>query len=101
MVGYSGSRLDPSISKVCHIKMQAIITYHLISKIWGEFYSDHLEYELPQDERDKSEPITFRQYLANMTAKIVKHSRDQLFHAISRDNNPTTVYFMYFPHEKV
>ena len=36
-----------------------------------------------------------------MTAKIVEYARDQLFHAISRDNDPTTVHFMYFPRHKV
>ena len=81
--------------------MQALITYHLISKIREVFYSDHLEYDLPQDEVDESAPTTFQQYLANMTAKTVKYSRDQLFYAISRDNDPTTVQFMYFPHRKL
>ena len=42
----------------------------MISKrLGGGGYSDHLEYDLPQDEGDESERITFRQYLANMTAK--------------------------------
>ena len=36
-----------------------------------------------------------------MTAKSGKYAGDQLFHAISRDNNPTTVQFMYSPHNKV
>ena len=30
-----------------------------------------------------------------------KYSGDQLFRAISRDNNTTTLYFIYFPHHKV
>ena len=46
--------------------MQAPIKEHLISKIWGGVYSDHLEYELPQDEGDESDPITFKQYLGNI-----------------------------------
>ena len=66
-----------------------------------EIYSDHLEYELPQDEGHESEPITLQQYLANMTAKTEKYSGDKLFHAISRDNNPATVQFMYFSRNKV
>ena len=69
MILPSGLRLDPSIFKVCHVKMQALITDHLLSKIWGEIYSDHLEYDLPQDKGDESNPITFRKYLANMTEK--------------------------------
>ena len=36
-----------------------------------------------------------------MTAKSGKYAGDQLFHAISRDNNPTTVHFMYLPYNKV
>ena len=36
-----------------------------------------------------------------MTAKTEKYARDQLFRAISRDNKPTTVHLMYFPHNKV
>ena len=36
-----------------------------------------------------------------MTAKTGKYAGDQLFHAISRDNDPTAVHFMYFPHHKV
>ena len=67
----------------------------------GEIYSNHLEYELSQDEEDKSDLITFQKYLANMTAKTEKYTRDQLFHAISCDNNPTTVHFMYFRNHKV
>ena len=67
MVGSSGSRLEPSISQVRHVKIQALITDHLLSKIWGEIYSDHLEYDLPQDKGDESETITFPQYLANIT----------------------------------
>ena len=50
IVGYYVSRLDPSISKFRHVKMQALITDHLISKHWGGVYSHHLEYDLPQDE---------------------------------------------------
>ena len=49
MVGSSCSKLDPSILQVRLVKIQALITYHLISKIWQEIYSDHLEYDLPQD----------------------------------------------------
>ena len=30
-----------------------------------------------------------------------KYVGDQLFHAISRDNDPTTVHFMYFPNHNV
>ena len=43
----------------------------------------------------------FWQYLANMSTKMGKCAGDQLFHAISCDNNPTTVHFMNFPHHKV
>ena len=57
-----------------------------------EIYSDHLEYELPQDEGHESKPITLQQYLANMTAKTGKYAGDQLFHATTRDNNSTTVH---------
>ena len=101
VVGSSGSIIDPSILKVRHVKTKALITYHLISKIWGEIYLDHIEYYLPQDKGDKSDPIIFRKYLANMTAKAEKYARYQLFHAISREKNPTRVHFMYFPHHKV
>ena len=48
----------------------------------GGVYSDSIEYDLPQDEGYKSNPITFLQYLANMTVKTGKYSGDQLFHAI-------------------
>ena len=101
IVGTSVLRLDPYTLKFCHAKMKAIIKDHLISKIWGEIYPDHIEYELPQDEGDESYPITLRRYLANMTTKTVKYDRDQLLHAISHDNNPTTVNFIYFTHHKV
>ena len=30
-----------------------------------------------------------------------KYVGDQIFHAISRDNNPITIHFIYFPHHKV
>ena len=74
----------------------------MISKrLGGGGYSNHLEYDLPQDEGDESERITFRQYLANMTAKTGKYARDKLFHTIYHDNEPTTVRFIYFPHHKV
>ena len=36
-----------------------------------------------------------------MTAKTGKYSVDPLFHAIYHDNDPTTVYFMNFTHNKV
>ena len=36
-----------------------------------------------------------------MTAKTVEYAGDQLFHAISCDKDPSTVYSMYFPHHKV
>ena len=36
-----------------------------------------------------------------MTAKTGRYYGDQLFHPISCDNDPTKVYFMYFPHHKV
>ena len=74
MVVYSGSRLYPSISQVRHVKMEELIKDHLISKRWGEICSYNIEYDLPQDVGDKSEPITFRQYLANMTAKTGKYA---------------------------
>ena len=81
--------------------MQALITDHLTPKRWGGVYSDHLEYDLPQEEVDESDPIMLQQYLANMTAKTVKYARDQLFHEIPRVNNPTTVHVMHFNHHKV
>ena len=36
-----------------------------------------------------------------MTAKTGKYAGEQLFHAISRDNDPTTVQLMYFPHHNI
>ena len=101
MVGYSSSILDPSILQVPHVKIQALITDNLISKRWGGIYSDHLEYDLPQVEVDEYDPITFRKYLANITAKTGKYALDQLFHAVSHDNDPTTLQFTYFPHHKI
>ena len=59
MLGSSGSRIDPLISQVSHIKMQVLITDHLILKRWGKIYSDNLEYDLLQDEGYESNPITF------------------------------------------
>ena len=59
MVGSSGSRPDTSILQVRRFKMQALITDHLISKRWGEIYSDHLKYEHPQDKGDESNHIKF------------------------------------------
>ena len=47
--------------------MQALITDHLISKSWGLIYSDRLDYDIPWDKGDESDPIKFWQYLANMT----------------------------------
>ena len=95
--------LDPSTSQVIHIKMKSLIIDHLISKLLGGGGRDsyHLKYYLPQDKGDESNPITFLQYLANITEKMVKHVRYQLIHAISRDNDATTVHFIYFPHHKV
>ena len=61
MVGSSGSIIEPSISQVCNVKIQAMITDHLIPKIWEEIYSEHLEYDLPQDEGNESDPIAFLQ----------------------------------------
>ena len=81
--------------------MQALIIDNLISKIWGGVYSEHLKYYLPQDEVDESEPITFRKYVSNVTAKTGKYAGDPLFHAIPRDKNSTTVNFMYFPHHRL
>ena len=78
MLVSSWSRLDPSIFQVSHVKIQALITDHQISKIWGGVYSDHLEYDLPQDKVDESDPITFKQYLAYNTVKTGKHFGDQL-----------------------
>ena len=101
MVGPSVSRLEPSVSHVRHVKMQALIIDHLISKRCGGIYSGHIEYDLPQDEGYESRPITFRQYLENMTSKTGKYAGDKLFHAISRDNNPTTVHFIYLPNHKI
>ena len=81
--------------------MQELIKDHPIYKIWGGGYLEYLEYDLPQDEGYEFDPITFQQNLANMTAKTVKYAGDQLFHALSRDNNHTTVNVIYFPHQKV
>ena len=61
MLGSYSARLYPYILQVHHVKIQALVTYLLISKKWGKFYSDHLEYDLPQDKGDESDPITFRQ----------------------------------------
>ena len=36
-----------------------------------------------------------------MTAKTGKYAGDQLLHAIYRENDPTTLHFIYFPHHKV
>ena len=36
-----------------------------------------------------------------MNATTGKYAGDQLFHAISHENDPTTVQFMYLPHHKV
>ena len=36
-----------------------------------------------------------------MISKTGKYAGYQLFHAISCYNDPTTVHFMYFPHNKV
>ena len=44
---------------------------------------------------------TLGQYLDNMTSKTGKYAWDQLLRAISRDKNPTTVHFIYFPHNKI
>ena len=101
MVVSSGLRLDPSISQVRHFKVQALIKDHRISKRWGGVYSDHLEYDLPQDKGDESESITFRKYLANITAKTGKYYGNQLFCAISCNKNHTTVKFIYFPRHKL
>ena len=101
MVGSSSSRLDVSISQIFHVKMQTLISNHLISKCWVGIYSDRFEDSLPQDVGDESDPITPRKYLASMTAKMGKYARYQLFHAISRDKNPTTVNVMYLTHNKV
>ena len=72
-----------------------------IQNMGGGGYSDNLENDLPQNEGDESEPIIFQRYVSNMTAKTGKYARDQLFHAIYCDNNPTIVHFMYLPHHKV
>ena len=36
-----------------------------------------------------------------MTAKIGKYAGDKLSYAISHDNDPTTVHFIYFSHHKL
>ena len=95
MVGSYGSKLDPSIYKGHHVKVQALITNHLISKRWREIYSDYLAYNLPQDKGDKSDPILLQKYLTNMTAKMGKYAGDRSFHAILCDNSPTTMHFMF------
>ena len=101
MVGSSGSILHPSISQFIHVKTKALITNHLIFKHWEEVYSYHLEYDIPQCEGDEYDPIVFRQYLANITANMSKYARDQLSHAIYRNNDPTTVHFMLFTHHNL
>ena len=73
----------------------------MISKQWGEIYSDHLEYDLPQDKGDKSNPITLQQYLAKTTEKTGKCAGDKLLHTIFCDNDPINVNLMYFTHYKV
>ena len=82
---------------------QNLCTNHRSTDIkkWGKFYSNHLEYDIPQDEGYQYDPITFRPYLANLTSKTGKYDGDQLFRAISCDKYPTTVNFMYFPHHEV
>ena len=62
----------------------------------GGVYSDHIEYDFPQYDGDKSDPISLQRYLANMTENIENYARYQIFHAISGDSNPTTVHFMFF-----
>ena len=96
MVGSSSSRLHHFISEVYHVEIQALITDHLISKLLEGILSYHIGYDIPQLDGDESDPIGFQKYLANMTAKIIKYDIDQLFPAIYRDNNPTTVHFMFF-----
>ena len=41
--------------------MKALITEHMISKRWGEIYSDNIEYDLPQENGDEYDSITFQQ----------------------------------------
>ena len=65
MVGSSGSRHATYILQVHHAQIQALTKDHLISKIWGNIYSDHLEYDLPQDKGDEYDPIMFQQYFSN------------------------------------
>ena len=36
-----------------------------------------------------------------MTAKMGKYNINQIFHAISHDNNPTIIHFMFPPNNKV
>ena len=67
----------------------------------GGGYSDHFKHYLIWNKGDESDPITFRKYIANMTVSTGKYARDQLFHAIPRNNNFTTVHFMFFLHHKV
>ena len=67
----------------------------------GGVYSDHLKYDLPQNEANEYDTFTFRQYLANMTVKTSKYAGDQLFHTIYCDNDPSTKHFMYFTPNKV
>ena len=43
----------------------------------------------------------FQEYLANMAENTEKCARDQLFHTLSRDNDPTTLHFMLFTCHKV
>ena len=58
--------------------MKALITDHLISKQRGEIYLDYLRYDLPQDEGDGSDTITFRKYLANTIAKNWRVFRESI-----------------------
>ena len=101
MIGSCGSRLDPPIPQVCHLIMQALITYRLISIHWGVIYSEHIEYEPPQDKEYESDHITFRKCLVHITVKTGKYCGDQLFHTISCGKDLTTINFMYFPHHNV
>ena len=36
-----------------------------------------------------------------MNSKMGKYAGDKLFHAISLDNDPTILHFMFHPHHKV
>ena len=66
MIGASSNKLDTSVSQVRHVKMQALVMDHMISKHWGEIYLGRLEYEVTQDKEIFNTTIKFRELLDTM-----------------------------------